>query len=261
MRLTGAALPVRRPWVLATAATGLTAFLAAACATLPATNVSREPDGSLVVEVREDQSFRSLALSVYDDAGLARPLAESQGLAFEEGLKAGTKLTLPPKRDLVKRLEGDARARQLLAEGEESGRQGEWDEAVERLREARALRPELEHVRLRLGEALLRTGETEESFALLREEAARRPEDAEVRHAFGAVLRERGELEAALAELDEAVRRDEHHARAAYDRARTLQELGRTEEARRAWQRFLYAFPSDAWADTARRQLAELDES
>jgi tetratricopeptide (TPR) repeat protein len=237
------------------------ALVGAGCATLPAARVEVAPDGSLLVQVQEDQSFRALALSVYDDAELGRPIAESQGLAFEEGVKAGTTLALPPKRDLVRRVEGDQRARKLLAEGEAAGRQGRWGEAVERLREARAIRPELEHVRLRLGEALLRTGETEESLALLREEAARRPDDAEARHALGAVLLERGENEAALVELDQAVRRDEHSARAAYDRARALQRLGRVEEARRAWQRFLYAFPADAWADTARRNLAELGES
>ena len=72
------------------------------------------------------------------------------------------------------------------------------------------------------------------------------------------MLRKRGDLRSALVEFEAAVSLDEAHARAAYDLARTLHDLERYEEARRAYQTFLYAFPTDPWAESARRSLEEL---
>jgi tetratricopeptide (TPR) repeat protein len=233
---------------------------AGGCATLPKTDITTADDGNLVVDVQEEQSVLALAVSVYDDRHLARPLAEAADLPYDEPVPAGTVLTLPPKRVLKDRLSAAKKADKLFGKGEDALRKGKYDEAVERYRAALALRPERTDARRQLGKALLRTGELDESYRLLAEAAQRDPDDADTRHALGVVLRRRGDLEAALVELNAAVELDETLARAAYDRARTLHDLGRFDEARRAYQTFLYAFPSDPWVEDARHALEELDE-
>lgn len=247
------------------AALGLRALPAAllalsACATLPRAEVGPAADGNLQVQVHEAQSVRALAVTVYDDVALAGALAEAAGIPPDEPIAAGTVLTLPPKEELKQRIETAERARELQAEGREAERDGNWEKAARKYREAMELRPGSPETRLALGVALLRTGHLEESLRLLAEGSALHPSDADTRYAHGAALRESGDLAAALQELDAAVELDEHHARARYDRARTLLDLGRTDEARQAYREFLFAFPDDPWAEDARRALDGLGD-
>lgn len=236
------------------------AALAAGCATLPRADVASRDDGWLTVTIREEQSVRALAVTVYDDLNLADGLAEAAGIPADDPVAAGTVLVLPDKRTLKDRLATSNRARKLRDEGEAAQRRGDWTKAEKEYREAWELRPDLPDVRRFLGVALLRNGKLEESLALLREASFLTPNDADTRWAYGAALRENGQREEALAELDAAVRLDENNARAHYDLARTLDELGRRGRARDAYREFVFAFPGDPWVADAQRRLDELSK-
>jgi len=65
----------------------------------------------------------------------------------------------------------------------------------------------------------------------------------------------------ALAAADSALRVDPSLPEALFDRALILERLGLTDEAKRAWQRYLQIDPSSPWAAEARSHLAELPAS
>lgn len=65
----------------------------------------------------------------------------------------------------------------------------------------------------------------------------------------------------ALAAADSALRIDGKLPEALFNRALILERLGLTEEAKRAWQRYLEADPSSPWAAEARARLADLPVS
>ena len=65
----------------------------------------------------------------------------------------------------------------------------------------------------------------------------------------------------ALAAADAALHIDPNHAEALFNRALILERLGLTDEAKRAWQRYLGADSSSPWAAEARSRLTQLPAS
>ncbi|MHC4822121.1 MAG: hypothetical protein ACYTDX_10430, partial [Planctomycetota bacterium] len=126
----------------------------AACGALPRATV-KPVDGQLLVQVEEAQSFRALAVTVYNDVQLARAVADVAGLPYEHGVEAGAVLNLPTKKALKEHVAGDKKADSLFDEGEREARRGEWGKAAAKYREALEVRPERADIRQGLGVALL----------------------------------------------------------------------------------------------------------
>jgi tetratricopeptide (TPR) repeat protein len=235
--------------------------LSAGCAPYPGALVSDSGGGDLRVEVRDAQSFEALARFLYGDARLGPAVAQLSGLPYDEGVPAGVVLSLPPKPAVERHSQEEAKAESLLKKGRSALAAGKFDDAAEKLEAARELRPERSDVLLLLGTAHMRAQRLDEASPLLERAARQRPGDPEARYALGTLYRRQDRLPDALFELEaaiDALGEGGGNPRISYDHALTLQELGRRTEARDAFQRFLYEFPSDPWAENARRNLEEL---
>ena len=84
---------------------------------------------------------------------------------------------------------------------------------------------------------------------------------AAARYAAASTLSQASLYTMALAAADTALRADPNLAEALFNRALILERLGLTDEARRAWQRYLEVDPSSPWAGEARARLAALPAS
>jgi CHAT domain-containing protein/tetratricopeptide (TPR) repeat protein len=84
---------------------------------------------------------------------------------------------------------------------------------------------------------------------------------AAARYAVASKLGQASLYTTALAAADTALRADPNLAEARFNRALILERLGLTDEARRAWQRYLEIDASSPWASEARARLAALPES
>jgi hypothetical protein len=81
---------------------------------------------------------------------------------------------------------------------------------------------------------------------------------AAARYAAASQLGRASLYPAALAAADAALRVNAKLPEALFNRALILERLGLTDEARRAWQRYLEVDPASQWAQEARARLAEL---
>lgn len=84
---------------------------------------------------------------------------------------------------------------------------------------------------------------------------------AAARYAAASQLGRASLYPAALAATDAALRIDPNLPEALFNRALIIERLGLTDEARRAWQRYLEVDPSSPWANEARTHLADLPRS
>ena len=117
------------------------------------------------------------------------------------------------------------------------------------------------------GVAMVLVEKPEEAAARL-EAVARTSNDAKTwsdlaaaRYAAASQLGRASLYPTALAAADAALRIDPNLAEALFNRALILTRLGLTDEAKRAWQRYLQVDPSSSWAAEARAHLADLPAS
>lgn len=117
------------------------------------------------------------------------------------------------------------------------------------------------------GVAMVLVEKPEEAAARL-EAVARTSHDARTwsdlaaaRYAAASQLGRASLYPTALAAADAALRIDPNLSEALFNRALILTRLGLTDEAKRAWQRYLQVDPSSSWAAEARSHLADLPAS
>ena len=117
------------------------------------------------------------------------------------------------------------------------------------------------------GVAMVLVEKPEEAAARL-EAVARTSNDARTwsdlaaaRYAAASQLGRASLYPTALAAADAALRIDPNLSEALFNRALILTRLGLTDEAKRAWQRYLQVDPSSSWASEARAHLADLPSS
>jgi CHAT domain-containing protein len=117
------------------------------------------------------------------------------------------------------------------------------------------------------GVAYLLIGRRSDSIAAL-EQAARNSSDvhawndlAAARYAVAVEDERPSQLPEALADADHALRLDPKLPEALFNRALIIEHLGLTEQARKAWHRYLEIDPGSAWAVEARTHLRALDST
>jgi len=122
--------------------------------------------------------------------------------------------------------------------------------------------PEAQHA---AGVAYLLVDKPSQAIERLRIAAAKSPNDAAVwsdlaaaQYAEAVSVPAPSLLSQALASADHALRIDANDAEALFNRALILERLGPAEQARAAWERYLHADPSSAWATEARSRLASM---
>jgi CHAT domain-containing protein len=122
--------------------------------------------------------------------------------------------------------------------------------------------PEARHA---TGVAFLLISRRNDSIAAL-EQAARNSSDAHVwndlaaaRYAVAVEDERPSQLPEALADADHALRLDPTLPEALFNRALIIERLGITEQARKAWHRYLQVDPGSAWAVEARAHLHALE--
>ena len=139
---------------------------------------------------------------------------------------------------------------------------GAAGELVERAEHDRS--PEAQHA---AGVAMVLVDKPAEALARL-ETAARAGNDARIwsdlaaaRYAAAVRLGRTSLLPEALAAADAALRIDPRFAEALFNRALILEKLGLSNEARRAWERYLAVDATSEWAKEARARLGDLPPS
>ncbi|GAB3786980.1 sulfotransferase [Dyella agri] len=132
-----------------------------------------------------------------------------------------------------------------LAEVE--GARRHHDAALQALDQAFALAPQNPFVLVACATALCRLQRLPEALRFARDAVACAPQRADAHHALATVLKSLGQTDEALIEFEHAVQLPGTWAEEALlDRALLLQEAGREDEADRAFERALEAFPDSA---------------
>ena len=144
----------------------------------------------------------------------------------------------------------------------QSGRGGE---AIEHLRRAIAIRPDVALYHANLGEMLRLSGRPDEAIEAGRRALALDPKNPAPASNVGIALFDQGRFEEALAEQDRAIAIQPDFGQAHSNRGNTLQRLKRFEEAEQAYRRALDLQPdfADAWNNLGAclRELARPEEA
>lgn len=121
------------------------------------------------------------------------------------------------------------------------------DAALQALDQAFAIAPQNPFVLVSCAKVLCRLQHLPEALRFARDAVARAPQSADAHHALATVLKSLGQTDEALIEFEHAVQLPGTLAEEALlDRALLLQEAGRKDEATRAFERALEAFPDSA---------------
>jgi CHAT domain-containing protein len=125
--------------------------------------------------------------------------------------------------------------------------------------------PDAQHA---AGVALLLAERPLDALPRLQDAAQRSPDDAQAwsdlaaaRYAAAAQTARASLYPMALAAADQALRIDGEFAEALFNRALILERMGVTQAAREAWERYLKADRSSAWASEAREHLQRLSST
>jgi tetratricopeptide (TPR) repeat protein len=100
-------------------------------------------------------------------------------------------------------------------------------------------------------------GNDMQADSLLRLLLAEDPQDACVLNDLGVVAQRRGKIGSAIAFLEKALRVQPNFTEAVFNYARILEESGRSDEARRAWQKYVKIDSTSEWAEVARNRLPD----
>jgi tetratricopeptide (TPR) repeat protein len=114
---------------------------------------------------------------------------------------------------------------------------GRNEPAIEALRRAIDLDPELLEAHVALGKVLSRAGRDEEATAVLRRALEIDGKSADSHFQLGLIALRRSDLDSASQSFATAIGSDPEHLQAWYNRALVCERLGRRDEAKAAWTR------------------------
>lgn len=132
-----------------------------------------------------------------------------------------------------------------------------FGEAIACYRKAIALDPEFADAHCNLGTVLYNQGRRAEARLCFQRALALSPGHLEAHFNLGNVLEEEDRNESALRHYKEAVRIDPFFADAQLNLALLYEKLGLPRTARAFWRRYLTLEPTGAWAEAARKHLAD----
>ncbi len=151
----------------------------------------------------------------------------------------------------------------LKTRGDRAGADAALDKAVEALREAIRLQPDLAYAHANLGVALMRQGKLDEAIAEYREAIRLRPDDGTTHFNLGTDLGRQGKPGEAIAEYREAIRLQPDHAYAHSNLGLALLAQGKVDEAIAEFREAIRLKPDFAHANlgNALRRQGKLDEA
>ncbi len=132
---------------------------------------------------------------------------------------------------------------------------GQNERAIEALREATRLDPELLEAHVALGKVLARAGRDEEAMRVLTRVLELDRSNAEAHFQLGLIALRRAELDFASRSFEAAIDSDPEHLQAWYNRALVAERVGRSEEARTCWARVEELRASGAENPEAKRRM------
>jgi tetratricopeptide (TPR) repeat protein len=241
-------------------------FLAGGCAkkVAPPTDdypVEMEDDKRILEHtVGRGETLALIADNYYGDPERRLDIARDNGLADPDRIVPGSVLRLRFTEDEWEDARRRAQALVPYNKGVELMGQDRLGEAEKQFRTALEAAPDLAAARYNLALVLLKRGHTEQALTLLEELTTVRPQDKDFRFARGNALFQSARFDEAAEQFEMALARDPGFQRAAFGLARSLQEGGHTDRAIAAWQAYLELDDSSSWANSARRNLAELQE-
>ncbi len=151
----------------------------------------------------------------------------------------------------------------LKTRGDRAGADAALDKAVEALREAIRLQPDLAYAHANLGVALMRQGKLDEAIAEDREAIRLRPDDGTTHFNLGTALGRQGKLDEAIVEYREAIRLQPDYAYAHSNLGLALLAQGKVDEAIVEFREAIRLKPDFAHANlgNALRRQGKLDEA
>lgn len=141
-----------------------------------------------------------------------------------------------------------------IHKGEEFLGQGRWDMAIQELKKALRLDPNIAAVRANLGMAYYFQGEISAAIKELEEALTIEPGRVDAAHGLGLALYEKGELGGAVEAFRAATRLN---AQAYYNLGNALEQQGNIDAAREAYTHYLATNPQTAEAPALRQAIAQ----
>ena len=209
--------------------------------------------------VAPGETLRLIADNYYGDPERSVDIAEANGLSDPDRIVPGSVLRLRFAAGEWATARVRAQALTAYNLGVDLLAQDRLAEAETQFRLAVDTAPGLVSAQYNLALVLLKRGHPDQALPLLQELTVRRPQDVDFHFACGNALFLLVRFTEAVDQFDLALAQQPGHKRAAFGLARSLQEAGQREAARLAWQRYLELDGVSSWADTARRNLRQLD--
>jgi tetratricopeptide (TPR) repeat protein len=203
-------------------------------------------------EVRDGETWRSIAIDYYQDRSRAGELA-----AYNSGDKrrqpaAGSDVRVPLTRADCELFERSLDAASAYNLGVESAANGNYGEAVERFQRALSIDRDMHDASFNLAVTYQKLGLHVKAVPLLEHLVEQAPGRATYFFALGHSCFHAGDLARAKQAFTETLEIDPSNTRALFSLAVVCEKLGEREEALRRWNEYLALDPGGAWADKAR---------
>jgi tetratricopeptide (TPR) repeat protein len=211
-----------------------------------------------VHQVSPGESLATIADNYYGDPAQQEQIARDNGVASVEDLDTGSALVLRFDEREWQVAQKRAAAMKPYNRGVDFLEREQLDEAEREFRLALEIAPNFVNARYNLALVLMQRGQHEPAERQLAALVDERPSDSDFLFAYGHVLFLELRFAEAVAAFEQLLKLDPSHRRGAFGLARALQEAGRNEEAIAAWQAYLQLDSTSSWADTARRNLQQL---
>jgi len=211
--------------------------------------------------VAPGETLRTIAALYYDDPAKADAIALENGRLDPEAVRVGEEILLSFDDDEWARADLRRQALVPFNRGVAALREARLQDAGDAFHGALNLDPDFFDAQYNLALVWLKRGRSEDAEAMLLPLLDRHPGDPDVVLAWGQSLFYQARFTEAVHAFDQILADDPNHREAAFSRAKALSAAGDRPVAESAWRAFLQRHPEGSWADRARQELRNLDES
>ena len=223
---------------------------------------SRPIEKVITHQVREGETWRSIARDFYRDEGRTGELAAFNGAHAGRPPAVGAGVRVPLSRADLKLLERTLDAVTAYNYGIELASAGDFGEAVEQFQRAIEVDPNMLDASFNLAVTYQKLGLHMKAIPVLRDLTTRSPRLPAYHFALGYSCFHAGNFAAARNEFVRTLEIDPTHRRALFSLAVVHERRGERDEALRRWNEYLELHPEGEWAAEAReRRGALLDSS
>ena len=204
------------------------------------------------------ESLARIADNYYGDPDRYLDIARENGITDPGRIVPGSVLRLSFSADEWGAAQRRAAALTSYNKGVDLMANERLGEAEKQFQVALETAPDLRSAKYNLALVNLKRGRNDRALALLEELTTERPEDPDFLFARGNALFQATRFAEAAVQFAAALEYRPDFQRAAFGLARAEQESGRREAAIAAWDHYLELDATSSWADTARRNLKQL---